>query len=94
LPEISTTDCRVTEWPPKTEDSLTGENSVLATLRCLFAVDDDERNRFNKAPNTVDFGTASDLKLRDAKQPVFSAPGRGWNWGFWHRRLDPGQNLI
>jgi hypothetical protein len=69
---------------PTMEDSLAGENGVLATLRCPFAVDDDERNRFNKAPNTVDFGTASHPKFRDTKQPVFSAAGCGGNHGFWH----------
>jgi len=44
--------------------------------------------------NTVDFGTASDLKFRDTKQRVFSAAGRGWNWGSWHSRLGRYQNLI
>jgi hypothetical protein len=32
-------------------------------------------------PWSVDFGTASDLKFRDAKHPVFLAAGCGWDQG-------------
>jgi len=43
-------------------------------------------------PHSVDFGTGSTNKLRGTKQRVFSTAAGGWNRGFWHTRLERGQN--
>jgi hypothetical protein len=43
------------------------------------------------APQTVDFGTASDCSLRGLKQCVFSVGESGYNRGFWYSPLWSGR---
>ena len=45
-------------------------------------------------PKSVDFGTQSHHKFKDAKLRVFSTAGSEWNRGFWHTRFGRGQNLF
>ena len=45
-------------------------------------------------PNSVDFGTVRDQTIEDSKRHVFSTAEPDWNRGFWHSRLDRGQNRI